>query len=74
MCCCPPHASGADVSALLELMSTPSTLACAPAVDAYYAGSSSSLSIPDVRVPLLVIQVRLPLFWFCLLNTAAATH
>lgn len=29
-----------------------------PAVDAYYAGSSSSLSIPDVRIPLLVIQVR----------------
>ena len=27
------------------------------AVDAYYAGSSSSLSIPDVRVPLLIIQV-----------------
>lgn len=30
----------------------------APAVDAYYAGSSSSLSIPNVRVPLLVIQAR----------------
>lgn len=29
-----------------------------PAVDAYYAGSSSSLSIPDVKVPLLVLQVR----------------
>ncbi|EFN55873.1 hypothetical protein CHLNCDRAFT_145469 [Chlorella variabilis] len=27
-----------------------------PDVDAYYAGSSSSLSIPDVRIPLLVIQ------------------
>lgn len=29
-----------------------------PAVDAYYEGSSSSLSIPSVRVPLLVIQAR----------------
>lgn len=27
-----------------------------PDVDAYYAGSSSSLSIPDVKVPLLVLQ------------------
>lgn len=27
-----------------------------PDVDAYYAGSSSSLSIPNVRVPLLIIQ------------------
>lgn len=29
-----------------------------PDVDAYYAGSSSSLSIPDVRVPLLIIQAE----------------
>ena len=28
-----------------------------PSVDAYYAGSSSSLSIPDVAIPLLVVQV-----------------
>lgn len=29
-----------------------------PSVDAYYAGSSSSDSIPDVRIPLLVIQAE----------------
>ncbi|KAL4433399.1 hypothetical protein ABPG77_010252 [Micractinium sp. CCAP 211/92] len=29
-----------------------------PSVDAYYAGSSSSLSIPDVRIPLLIIQAE----------------
>jgi predicted alpha/beta-fold hydrolase len=29
-----------------------------PSVDAYYTGSSSSLSIPDVRVPLLIIQAE----------------
>jgi len=29
-----------------------------PSVDAYYAGSSSSLSVPNVAVPLLVIQAE----------------
>lgn len=29
-----------------------------PDVDAYYAGSSSSLSIPQVRVPLLCVSAR----------------
>jgi hypothetical protein len=29
-----------------------------PSVDAYYMGSSSTHSIPHVRIPLLVIQVR----------------
>ncbi len=29
-----------------------------PSVDAYYAGSSSSVSIPNVAIPLLIVQVN----------------
>ena len=42
----------------VSMRQAPGPHACS-AVDAYYAGSSSSLSIPDVRIPLLVIQVGL---------------
>jgi hypothetical protein len=48
----------------------PPAVLALPTVDAYYAGSSSSLSIPNVRVPLLVVQVRPPLP----LSAASAAH
>lgn len=44
----------------LELSQPRAALVGWPSVDAYYEGSSSSLSLPHIRLPLLCVQVRGP--------------